>query len=189
VFPVRPDPEPKPGAPLLGFSSPSEPNRWSDCPCSVACDRSRERTTTALRARDFASRGFLLPRTLRRRVPLVAPPRSLDRSRVGEVRQDLTGAVLRVLAPLDGSGHARGTHELLRIRRYRGAPTLRGFISRRSRPWSRPSELSLLEEPYPLSRASCFHAGSRSTSPTARHGPRVSRPLSPARRPLAAAGP
>jgi len=30
--------------------------------------------------------------------------------------------------------------------------------------WSRPSELSLLEEPYPLSRASCFLAGSHSTA-------------------------
>jgi len=80
-------------------------------------------------------------------------------------------------------------HGPLRIRRHRGAPTLRGLVSCRSRPWSRPSELSLLEEPYPLSRASCFLAGSRSTNPTARHEPRCSRPLSPARRPLAAAGP
>ena len=121
--------------------------------------------------------------------PFFAPPRSLDRSGVGGGRQAPTGAVLRVLAPLDGSGYARGTHELLRIRRHRGAPTLRGLVSCRSRPWSRPSELSLPEEPYPLSRASCFLAGSRSTCPTARHEPRSSRPLSPARRPLAAAGP
>jgi len=63
------------------------------------------------RVRDFASRGFLLPRAQRRRVPLVAPPRSLDRSRVGGGRRAPTGAVLRVLAPLDGFGcrtrHAR----------------------------------------------------------------------------------
>jgi len=32
-------------------------------------------------------------------------------------------------------------------------PTLRGLLSCRSRPWSVPSELSLPEEPYPLSRA------------------------------------
>lgn len=121
--------------------------------------------------------------------PLFAPPRSLDRSKVGGGRQAPTGAVLRVLAPLDGSGYARGTHGPLRIRRHRGAPTLRGLVSCRSRPWSRPSELSLLEEPYPLSRASCFLAGSRSTNPTARHEPRCSRPLSPSRRPLAAARP
>jgi len=96
---------------------------------------------------------------------LSPPPRPFDRSSVGEGRQAPTGAVLRVLAPLDGSGRARGTHETLAspaVRR--GAPTLRGLVSCRSRPWSRPSELSLLEEPYPLSRASCFHAGSRSTA-------------------------
>jgi len=189
VFLVRPDPGPKPGAPLLGFSSPAEPILGPTARAPSCLDRSREQTTAARRSPGFASRGFLLPRALRRRVPLVAPPRSLDRSRVGEGCQALTGAVLRVLAPLDGSGHARGTHELLRIRRYRGAPTLRGLVSCRSRPWSRPSELSLLEEPYPLSRASCFLAGSRSTNPTARHGPRNSRPLSPLRRPLAAACP
>jgi len=43
--------------------------------------------------------------------PFFASPRSLDRSKVGEGRQAPTGAVLRVLAPLDGSGcrtrHAR----------------------------------------------------------------------------------
>jgi hypothetical protein len=32
-------------------------------------------------------------------------------------------------------------------------PTLRGLLSYRSRPWSFPPELSLPEEPYPLSRA------------------------------------
>jgi len=56
-------------------------------------------------------------------------------------------------------------------------------------PLESPFRASLLEEPYPLSRASCFLAGSRSTNPTARHGPRDSRPLSPLRRPLAAACP
>jgi len=35
----------------------------------------------------------------------------------------------------------------------RDAPTLRGLVSCRSRPWSRPSELSLPEEPCPFSRA------------------------------------
>jgi hypothetical protein len=43
--------------------------------------------------------------------PFFAPPRALARSRVGEGRQAPTGAVLRVLAPLDGFGcrtrHAR----------------------------------------------------------------------------------
>jgi len=108
---------------------------------------------------------FLLPRALLRRVPRSLPPRLRSRSRKGESCHTPTGAVLRVLAPLDGSGRARGTHEPLAesvVRR--GAPTLRGLVSCRSRPWSRPSELSLLEEPYPLSRACCFLAGSRSTA-------------------------
>jgi len=141
VFLERPDPGPKPGAPLLRFSSPAEPILGPTARAPSCLDRSREQTTAARRSPGFASLGFLLPRALRRGVPLVAPPRSLDRSRVGEGRQALTGAVLRVLAPLDGSGHAHGTHELLRIRRLRDAPTLRGLVSCRSRPWSRPSEL------------------------------------------------
>jgi hypothetical protein len=93
------------------------------------------------------------------------PPRPSSRSRKGEGRQTPTSAVLRVLAPLDGSGCARGTHEPLAepaVRR--DAPTLCGLVSCRSRPWSRPTELSLLEEPYLLSQASCFLAGSRSTA-------------------------
>jgi len=68
--------------------------------------------------------------------------------------QTPTGSVLRVLAPLDGSGRARGTHEPLAepaVRRV--APTLCGLVSCRSRPWSHSSEPSPLEEPYPLSRA------------------------------------
>jgi hypothetical protein len=118
------------------------------------------------------------------------PPRPQSRSRKGEGRQTPTGAVLRVLAPLDGSGRARGTHEPLAepvVRR--GAPTLCGLVSCRSRPWSRPSELSLLEEPYPLSRASCFLAGSRSTAQ--RRGTILGfrGPFRRSRRPLATAGP
>jgi len=73
---------------------------------------------------------------------------------VGEGRQALTGAVLRVLAPLDGSGCDHGSCEpLAEPVVFRGAPALRGLVPCRSRPWSRPSELSPLEEPYPLSRA------------------------------------
>jgi hypothetical protein len=78
-------------------------------------------------------------------VPLVTPttttrsrgPRS--RSREGEGYQALTGAVLRVLAPLDGSGCTRGTHAPLAgpaVRR--GAPTLRGLVPYRSRPLESP---------------------------------------------------
>jgi len=46
----------------------------------------------------------------------------------------------------------------------REPPLLRGLVSCRSRHWSFPTELSLPEEPYPLSRASFFLAGSRSTA-------------------------
>jgi len=118
------------------------------------------------------------------------PPRPQSRSRKGEGRQTPTGAVLRVLAPLDGSGRARGTHEPLAepvVRR--GAPTLCGLVSCRSRPWSRPSELSLLEEPYPLSRASCFLAGSRSTAQRRGTIRGFRGPFRRSRRPLATAGP
>jgi len=73
---------------------------------------------------------------------------------VGGGRQAPTGAVLRVLAPLDGSGCDHGACEpLARPVVFRGAPALRGLVPCRSRPWSCPSELSPLEEPYPLSRA------------------------------------
>jgi len=89
----------------------------------------------------------------------VSPVRPESRSGGRGVATPPVGAVLRVLAPLDGSGHARGTHEPLRVRRLRGAPTLRGLVPCRSRPWNYPPELSLPEEPYPLSRASCFLAG------------------------------
>jgi len=78
-------------------------------------------------------------------VPRSHPPRSIDpkgptgHSREGEDYQVLTGAVLRVLAPLDGSGCARGTHETLAgpaVRR--DAPTLRGLVPYRSRPLESP---------------------------------------------------
>lgn len=121
------------------------------------------------------SRGHFL-----RRVPLLrhAPPL---RALVGdEGCHTLVGAVLRVLAPLDGSGQARGSLEAFRPRRSPWPPTLRGLLSCRSRPWSFPPELSLPEEPYPLSQATCFLAGSRSTAAfAATEG--ASRPLSPVR--------
>jgi hypothetical protein len=98
---------------------------------------------------------------VRRRTGRVAPTSGAE----GEGRQAFTGAVLRVLAPLDGSGCVRGPCELLpEPTDCRDAPTLRGPVSCRSRPWSRSTELSLPEEPYPLSQASCFPVGSRSTA-------------------------
>jgi len=190
VFPVRPDPGPKPGAPLLRFVSPAEPDRGptARAPVHVTTVRVSERPPPC-QARDS---------------PLVGSC-SLERYYAGcplSPHHDLSTAAGWVEVarppPVPSSGFlplstVLATHAVLhgplRIRRHRGAPTLRGLVSCRSRPWSRPSELSLLEEPYPLSRASCFLAGSRSTNPTARHEPRDSRLLSPLRRPLAAAGP
>jgi len=148
--------------PLLEFASPSEPDRVSAA--RAPSHRRRLSGTGVRQARDRLSWGS---RSLERHYvgcPF-SPRRDRDPAAEGEGRQALTGAVLRVPAPLDGSGRARGTHETLAgpvVRR--DAPTLRGLVSCRSRPWSRPSELSLLEEPYPLSRASCSLAGSRSTA-------------------------
>lgn len=116
-----------------------------------------------------------------RRVPLLlhAPPsRALVR---GEGCHTLAGAVLRVLAPLDGFGlsHAARSRSF-GPRRSPWPPTLRGLLSCRSRPWSFPPELSLPEEPCPLSRATCFLAGSHPTAASAAsEGP--SRPVSPLR--------
>jgi len=80
-----------------------------------------------------------------------AAPRRLA---VGEGCQTLAGAVLRVLAPLDGSGcTSRRDEPLARPDGGRDAPTLCGLVPCRSRPWNCPSEPLPLEEPYPLSRA------------------------------------
>jgi len=71
----------------------------------------------------------------------------------GEDRQTLAGAVLRVPAPLDGSGWLAARPRSFEPRRSPWPPTLRGLLSCRSRPWSSPSELSHPGEPHPLSRA------------------------------------
>jgi len=114
--------------------------------------------------------------------PLSHPPRSCDLSREGEGYQAHTGAVLRVLAPLDGSGCTRGTHD----RDPCGSRSPFAVVPRRFAAlfhaarahWSRPTELSLPEEPYPLSRA-LSPLWVRPGCPTARQCPRVSRLLSP----------
>jgi len=88
--------------------------------------------------------GSCSPLAQLRRVPLVtpttdAPSETVARSREGEGYQALTGAVLRVLAPLDGSGCTRGTHApLAGLAVRRGAPTLRGLVPYRSRPLESP---------------------------------------------------
>lgn len=79
-----------------------------------------------------------------------------------EDRQTLVGAVLRVLAPLDGSSCLAARSRSFGPRRSPWTPTLRGLVPCRSRSWSAPPELSLPGEPYPLSRAFYFLAGSLS---------------------------
>jgi hypothetical protein len=118
-----------------------------------------------------------------------SPSRTSLRSSVrDEDRQTLVGAVLRVLAPLDGSGWLAARSRSFGPRRSPWPPTLRGLLSCRSRPWSAPPELSLPGEPHPLSRAV---ASLRVRSPTAAGaGPAgSSRPLSPGSRQLVATCP
>jgi hypothetical protein len=84
--------------------------------------------------------------------PVSHPPRSCDRSREGEGYQALTGAVLRVLAPLDGSGCTRGTHDHAPSRK----PARRSpWCPDASRPCSMPLApigVALQSFPFPRSR-------------------------------------
>jgi len=95
-----------------------------------------------------------------------------------EDRQTLVGAVLRVLAPLDGSSCLAARSRSFGPRRSPWTPTLRGLVPCRSRSWSAPPELSLPGEPHPLSRAV---SSLRVRSPTAAGAEPAgsSRPLSP----------
>ena len=152
IFPrgVRSSPEsyelrPPPARPFTG-PSPSRRRRISPGPCGSA---SRE----VLAPADTTTPGAPSPS----RSSLRSPVRDED-------RQTLVGAVLRVLAPLDGSGWLAARSRSFGPRRSPWPPTLRGLVPCRSRPWSSPPELSLPGEPYPLSRATCFLAGSRSTA-------------------------
>jgi len=117
-----------------------------------------------------------------------AHPNSREAVREDEGRQTSVGAVLRVLAPLDGSGRARGaSRALAEPAVYRGTPTLRGLVTCRSRP------LGAALQSFPFPRSS-----SRSRGPVLpcgfatdcrQRGERsVSRSLSPSRQ-LFASGP
>jgi len=78
-----------------------------------------------------------------------AHPHGRETVREDEGRQTLVGAVLRVLAPLDGSGCARGTARALASSPLRrGAPMLRGLITCRSRLFG----AALQSFPFPRSR-------------------------------------
>jgi hypothetical protein len=152
---VRSSPEscelrPPPARPFTG-PAPSRRNRIFPGPCGSA---SRE----VLAPADTTTPGAPSPS----RSSLRSPVRDED-------RQTLVGAVLRVLAPLDGSSWLAARSRSFEPRRSPWPPTLRGLVPCRSRPWSSPPELSLPGEPYPLSRAVCSLAGSLSdTSPAQR---------------------
>jgi len=78
-----------------------------------------------------------------------ARPDGFEATREDGGRQTSVGAVLRVLAPLDGSGCARGTARTLAsppLRR--GAPTLCGLVTCRSRLFG----AALQSFPFPRSR-------------------------------------
>jgi len=106
----------------------------------------------------------------------------------GEGRQTLAGAVLRVLAPLDGSGRVHGSYRTPRgDRRFPWRPDASRPCSMPLASWICPSELSPLEEPYPLSRA-LASLRVRVRPPPARR-PRACAELSPSRRPFATTRP
>jgi len=108
---------------------------------SRAPDRSRDSGPPLL--------GFLLPRNA---TTSGAPARPDGREaiREDEGRQAFVGAVLGDLAPLDGSGCARGTTRALASSPlHRGAPTLRGLVTCRSRLFG----AALQSFPLPRSRS------------------------------------
>jgi len=171
-----------PGRPSPGVCFPFRAELRLGCPW-LPVSSCRLRGPTSGRASGIASPGVLAPlEHMYAGCPLSHPPRSCDRSREGEGYHAPTGAVLRVLAPLDGSGCTRGTHD----HTPHGVPSSFAVVPRRFAAlfhaarahWSRPTELSLPEEPYPLSRA-LSPLWVRADRPTARLDPRVSRLLSP----------
>ena len=84
-----------------------------------------------------------------------ARPDGREANREDEGRQAFVGAVLRVLAPLDGSGCARGTARALAelaVTPWRPDASRPCYMPLASL-WSCPTELSLPEEPYLLSQA------------------------------------
>jgi len=158
------------------------------CPCPRTPNRSRGPSRVSPGSPLL---GFFLPRAFLRRVPRSPRPvaaignRPSSRAEEGEGRQAFTGAVLRVLAPLDGSGCVRGSRGPLAgpaVRR--DAPTLRGLVPCRSRPLESPFRAFPSRGAVPALAGLLLPCGFALDRPTARHGPWVSRHLSPARRPL-----
>jgi len=136
---LRPDPRDQGlGRSSLGVRFPFRAGPRLGCPCSglaTSCLRSPPRPSEP----GIASWGSCSLEHVYAGCPF-SPPRSLAATKGWvKVRQAFTGAVLRVLAPLDGSGCACGALKpLLRARRFPCAPTLRGLVSCRSRPLESP---------------------------------------------------
>jgi len=189
VFLGRPDSRYRsPGRSSRGVRFPFRAGPRLGCPCSglapAACA-----VETPRRARVSPLLGFLLPRALLRRVPR-SPHHGLSTA-AGRVRVAKPppvpssgflplSTVLAVLAaradPLRSSPFAVAPRRFAALFHAARAPgvALQSFPFSRSRTRSRGPLLP------------CGFAFDR---PTARHGPGVSRPLSPPRRPLATAGP
>jgi len=124
--------------------------------------------------------GFLLPRARLRRVPRVAPSRACARGGEGGGRQASTGAVLGVLAPLDGSGCARGES------RAPAGARLSPWRPDASRPCFVPlAPLGVSLQSFPFPRSRTRSRGPRASlrvrvrPPNGAAGPRCSRPVSP----------
>lgn len=107
--------------------------------------------------------GFLLSRHNSRRAPLSLQARACRGRGLPHPRRAVPG----VLAPFDGSGSARGTHEVDLARPTSPLavtlPALRSLVPCCSRPRELFLEPSPPGEPCSLSRARCFLAGSRTT--------------------------
>jgi len=112
-----------------------------------------EATTNLPGTRDPPLLGFLLPRTPQRRVPRSPRPRR-DASAECEECQLLAGAVLRVLAPLDGSGCATERTNPSRSPPPSVSPRRFAALFHAARvPGVALQSFRASGEPYPLSRA------------------------------------
>jgi len=162
---------PSPFGPAAGFSSSSWlPGRefqeilsWGSVPLQSSSRRCRPCSLTATSAeagrivrvaRDPPLLGLLLPRTQLRRVPLT-PHRQLSRRCGGRGLAEPSPVPSSGFLPLSTvlAANADRIAPLAEHAVFRDAPKLRGLVPCRSRPWRCPTELSPLEEPYPLSRA------------------------------------
>jgi len=153
-------PEPKPGRRSPGVRVPFRAELRLGCPRSeivaTACAAS-----PSCRARESPLSGFLFPRARLRRVPLCRSHRGVARSRGPHVRSRRVKVARPSPEPSSGflplstvlAALAARTRPL-RIPPFAVVPRRFAALFHAARAhWIRPSELSLPEEPYPLSRA------------------------------------